>query len=159
MYCSDCGSKLCKESGKPCILSTGARHLILSWLEQQFLEKSVFNKFYNFVPFDDWNAWAVQVGLPTLEELKILYPDEDLESLLFMVLDGLELSPELRSYFTEPFDAEQIEAEGFSEFNENFTFDAKSLTREDVLRYNKQPVNKLPRPNYVKLNIERINNE
>lgn len=159
MYCTDCGSKLCKESGKPCILSTGARYLILSWLEQQFLEKSVFNKSYNFVPFDDWDTWASQVNLPTLEELKVLYPEEDLESLLFMVLDGLELSPELRSYYSEPFDAEQIEAQGFSEFNENFVFDAKSLTREDVMRYNKQPVKNIPRPNYVNLNIERINNE
>lgn len=158
MYCSDCGSKLCKESGKPCILSTGARYLILSWLEQQFLEKSVFNKSYNFVPFDDWDAWASQVNLPTLEELGVLYPDEDLESLLFMVLDGLDLSPELRSYFTEPFDAEQIEAEGFTEFRQFEVFNGKSLTKEWLLKYNKKPVNTLPRPVYVKLN-ERKSNE
>lgn len=157
MYCTDCGSRLCKELGKPCIFSTGARNLILSWLEQQFLEKSVFNKFYNFVPFDDWNAWAVQVGLPTLEELKILYPDEDLESLLFMVLDGLELSPELRSYFTEPFDAEQIEAEGFTEFRQSESFVGKSLTKEVLLKYNKKPVNTLPRPVYVKSNERNYN--
>lgn len=128
-------------------------------LERVFLEYSTFNKSYVFVPFDTWDNWAIENDMPTQSELKILYPEEDLESLLFMVLDGLELSPELQSYYSEPFDAEHIEAEGFSEFNENFTFDAKSLTREDVLRYNKQPVNKLPRPNYVKLNIERINNE
>lgn len=75
-----------------------------------------------------------------------------------MVLDGLELSPELRSYFTEPFDAEQIEADGFTEFRQFEVFNGKSLTKEWLLRYNKKPVNTLPRPVYVKLN-ERKSNE
>jgi hypothetical protein len=156
MYCTFCGSKQCKGV---CIFSDTGKKRIVEMLERVFLEYSTFNKSYVFVPFDTWDGWAIENDMPTQADLKVLYPEEDLESLLFMVLDGLELSPELQSYYSEPFDAEHIEAEGFSEFNENFTFDAKSLTREDVLRYNKQPVNKLPRPNYVKLNIERINNE
>lgn len=156
MYCTFCGSKQCRGV---CIFSDVGKTKIVEMLERVFLEYSTFNKSYVFVPFDTWDNWAIENDMPTQSELKILYPDEDLESLLFMVLEDIELSPELRSYYSEPFDAEQIEAEGFSEFNENFIFDAKPLTREDVLRYNKQPVNKLPRPNYVKLNIERINNE
>ena len=156
MYCIFCGSKQCRGV---CIFSDVGKTKIVEMLERVFLEYSTFNRSYVFVPFDTWDNWAIENDMPTQSELKILYPDEDLESLLFMVLEDVELSPELRSYYSEPFDAEQIEAEGFSEFNENFTFDAKSLTREDVMRYNKQSVKNLPRPNYVKLNIERINNE
>ena len=156
MYCTFCGSKQCRGV---CIFSDTGKKMIVEMLERAFLGHSTFNKSYIFVPFDTWDGWAIEHDMPTQADLKILYPEEDLESLLFMVLEDVELSPELRSYYSEPFDAEAIEAEGFSEFNENFTFDAKPLTRDDVVRYNKQPVKNLPRPNYVNLNVERIDNE
>lgn len=150
MYCTDCGSKLCKELGVICIFSDVGRRRILEMLELYYLERSVFNKSYAFVPLDTWDGWAIENDMPSQGDLKALYPEEDLESLLFMVLDGLELSPELQSYYTEPFDAEQIEAEGFTEFRELESFSGKHLTREELLRYNKKPVNTLPRPVYIR---------
>ena len=60
--------------------------------------------------------------MPTQADLKILYPEEDLESLFFMVLEDVELSPELQGYYSEPFDAETIETEGFSSSTRTFYF-------------------------------------
>lgn len=157
MYCTDCGSALCKEWGKLCILSEAGKALILDMLESQFIDNSFFNKYYSFVPTETWDDWALNVGLPTQDELMLLYPGEDLESLLYLVLEDMELSPELRSFYHEPFDAEPLEAEAFSEFNENWTFEGKHLTKEELMRYNKKPVRALPRPDYVKLRREFIN--
>ena len=154
MYCTDCGSKLCKEWGKNCIFSKEALPVIVQMLEAQFFEYSIFNKSYSFVPFDTWDEWADSNNFPTQDELMFLYPEEDLENLLFMVLQDAELSPELRSFYHHPFDAEDIEIQTFSEFSQSWRFDGKSLTLDDIMLYNKKPVKNLPRPDYVELRKE-----
>jgi len=149
MYCTFCGSKQCRGV---CIFSDTGKKMIVEMLERAFLEHSTFNKSYIFVPFDTWDGWAIENDMPTQGDLKAMYPDEDLESLLFMVVEGQELSPELMSYYCEPFDAEPLEVVGFSEFTERPNFSGKSLTREELMGYNKKPVKVLPRPTERKHN-------
>ncbi len=150
MYCTYCGSKVCAEGTRLCIMSPQARNLIVSFLESNFVESSVFNKSYVFVPTDLWDEWASKHNIPSQEELLFMYPDEDLHSLLFLILDEVELSPELRSFFNEPVDFD--ESEMFSEFSNRVVFDTsrlRNLTREDVLRYTGRKVKNLPKTVYV----------
>lgn len=156
MYCTDCGSKLCKEWGKRCIFSSDSVADIVSMLEEQFLENSIFNKSYSFVPFDTWDVWANSNNFPTQDELMFLYPGEDLEGLLFLVLQDVDLSPELRSFYHEPFDAEELEIQSFSEFSQSWHFEGNPLTLETLMLYNKKSVKTLPRPDYVELRKELV---
>ncbi len=150
MYCTYCGSRRCAEGTRLCVMSPQALNLIVGFLETNFVESSIFNKSYAFVPDEEWDSWASSHNLPTQEELLSLYPEEDLLSLLTMILDGVKLSPELRSFYTEPFDFEEIEM--FSEFSKKVVVDTSSLrnlTREDVLRYTGKKVKNLPSVVYV----------
>jgi len=101
------------------------------------------------VPFESWDKWATANNLPTIENLNDLYPEEDLESILFLALDGntQKLSPELRSYYTEQSEADYEESLAFSEFRTFFTIEGLvNLTEEDVMRYNQKELSKVPKP-------------
>ena len=151
-YCEYCGSKACKSSGLWCIMSPQALNVVVPFLLRNFSENSVFNKSYSFVPWDVWDKWAVEHGLPTQDGIKSLYEGEDLESMLYLALEDAQLPPELASYFQDPVDFEEEESAMFSEFSTPVYFDTSSgvnLTRDWIMRYNKRKIEKLPRPVYV----------
>lgn len=151
-YCEYCGSRVCKSSGLWCIVSPQALNVVVPFLLENFSNNSIFNKSYSFVPWDTWDKWAIEHGLPTQVQLSALYPEEDLESLLYMAFDGVSLPPELSSYFHEPVDTESEEADGFSEFSTKVFVDtsgSENLTRDWIMRYNKRKIDRLPRPDYV----------
>lgn len=149
MYCNYCGSKQCLSSNLGCIFSTQSLKILIPFLENNFNNKSYFNKYYSMVPFESWDKWATANNLPTIENLNDLYPKEDLESILFLALDGntQKLSPELRSYYTEQSEADYEESLAFSEFRTFFTIEGLvNLTKEDVMRYNQKELSKVPKP-------------
>ena len=151
-YCEFCGSKDCKSSGLECIMSPKTLDVLIPFLMQNYFNNSVFNKSYSFVPFESWDSWANENDLPTQDALLALYPEEDLESLLYMALDGASLPPELESYYHDPMSTDEHEASLFSEFSTPVAFETKggvNLTREWLMRYNKRRLEKIPNPRYV----------
>lgn len=150
MYCTYCGSKSCAKGTRLCVMSPQARNLIIDFLEATFVESSHFNKSYTFVPTEEWDSWAISHNLPTQEELLSLYPEEDLHSLLYLVLDEVEISPELRSFFHEPVFTDETEM--FSEFSNKVLIDVsglRRLTKDEVVKYTGRKVKNIPRPTYV----------
>jgi hypothetical protein len=149
MYCNYCGSKKCFYSELGCIFSLQTLKILVPFLEKNFINKSRFNKIYSMVPLESWDKWAIANNLPTIEILRELYPEEDLESILFLVLDGNtnRLSPELRSYYTEQSEVEYEESLAFSEFRTFFTINGlTALTKDYIMNFNLEELNKIPRP-------------
>lgn len=160
MYCTYCGSKSCYSSNKLCIFSDEViRKIIIPFIEKTYFDFSVFNNFYVFLPEEQWDSMAISSNLPTLQELKELYPSEDLEELMFLILDNKQLSPEIMTYYTQPQNTEEKDAEDFSEFIEKKHIDTSNMTRltmQFISSFNNKPLRDLPFPVfYETLVLER----